>query len=351
VTPLLLALAVAGTPLEVRVLEAEHPLVLLVTSGAATCDGEALPAGPLQVSVGEQALLAGPARCAEVTLSQASFQLAPQGPARRYPGVLRVVREGAWLRLVDVVELEDYVAQAVQTAWPVAPPAALEAQAVVARTFALASLRRHAAHGFQLCDTTHCQVYGGAPAEAAASGAAARTQGQVLLAGGVALRPTLAHAACGGHTSRAEDVFGEPGAGLDVEDLEKGAPRCADAPDFRWERSVERTALGPESELQAVEVLRRDAGGRVLEVRVLGRRMTGEALRAWLAALPEGVELPSARFTVIASEGEVRFTGTGQGHGVGLCQAGAAALAQRHLGVAEILKRYFPGARLSGPTP
>ena len=51
-------------------------------------------------------------------------------------------------------------------------PAALEALAITARTFALANLRRHGAHGFDLCELTHCQVT--RPATAATRRAARR---------------------------------------------------------------------------------------------------------------------------------------------------------------------------------
>ena len=46
-----------------------------------------------------------------------------------------------------------------------------------------------------------------------------------------------------------------------------------------------------------------------------------------------------------------RFTGTGFGHGVGLCQTGAAARATRGEAVADILSAYYPGAALSRVLP
>jgi len=358
-TALLAALLLSATPLSVRVLEAERPAALQVPSGEVRCDGAGL-AAPVEVALSEKRLRAGATPCTEVSLpAGAAFSLAPGAPTYRFPGILHVGRELTVLSLVVELELEDYVAQAVRAAWPDGgPQAALEAQAVVARTFALAGRRRHEARGYHLCDAEHCQRLAPSPAGPEAREAARRTEGQVLLAGGVALRPARSHLACGGRTSASEDVFGEAGPGPAVADLDgPGKPRCRAAPEVRWERTVPLEVLGAElraapgaSPAPVVEVLRRDAAGSVLEVRVAGRRMTGLELLAWLASQPEGVALPSPRFTAASAEGEVRFTGSGVGHGVGLCQAGAAALADRKRSAPEILRVYFPGARLA-PAP
>ncbi len=359
-TFLLPALLLAAAPLSVRVLEAERPGAVWVAGGEVRCDGSLVPT-PVEVAVSGTTLRAGAAPCTAVELGAGvAFRLAPAGPAHRYPGPVRVGRELSVLSLVAEVALEDYVAQVVATAWPEGgPAAALEAQAVVARTFALAGLRRHAARGHQLCDAAHCQLLAGVPAGPGAREAARRTQGQVLLAGGVALRPARSHPACGGRTSASEDVFGEPGPGPGVVDADGPGqpPRCQAAPGLRWERTVPVGLLGADPQAPAgatlgplVEVLRRDAAGAVLEVRAGGRRFTGLELVAWLQAQPDGVALPSPRFTAVDLDGEVRFSGSGAGHGVGLCQVGAAALADRKRSFADILRAYFPGARLA-PAP
>src|SRR5262249_39165770 len=62
-------------------------------------------------------------------------------------------------------------------------PAALDALAIAIRTYAVANRGRHQADGFDLCDSTHCQVFGTAKAET--DRAAARTAGQILLYDGV----------------------------------------------------------------------------------------------------------------------------------------------------------------------
>ena len=172
-------------------------------------------------------------------------------------------------------------------------PAAQEAQAVVSRTFALTATKRHGTEGYGLCDLAHCQVYRGQDdVTDAARAAVKKTKGQVVLVGGVALRPAFFHASCGGHTSRAQDVFGEDGAGPGVSDVEGGAPRCAAMPDFAWEFVLEKVklaeGLGLKGDGAAFEPLRRDAGGRVVELRSLRQALLGHRLPLRRRAAPSG---------------------------------------------------------------
>ena len=89
---------------------------------------------------------------------------------------------------------------------------ALDVQALVSRTYAIANLGRHAADGYDLCDTTHCQVvYRPAMAAEGPADAAARavnaTRGRVLTFEGRVIQ-ALFHADCGGHTAAATSVWG-----------------------------------------------------------------------------------------------------------------------------------------------
>jgi len=145
-----------------------------------------------------------------------------------------------------------------------APPEALKAQAVAARSFLVASGRRH--HGFDFCDTTHCQFLREPPAESHPAARAAReTAGLVLDYRGTPIAAFYS-ASCGGHTRTLAD------AGLRSDD---GYPYF----------SVECVVSTP-------------------------RHVDGER----------------------------------RGHGVGLCQNGAAGMAAE-LGASfvDILRHYYPG--------
>src|SRR5260370_15996394 len=99
----------------------------------------------------------------------------PGLPRRAYRGALLVEDGGTELRLINEVELEDYVASVVGSELDAAPPEAQKALAIAARTFALYLHVRNQ----PLCDTTHCQFYKGKSAEVRTG-----TAGQVLLSEG-----------------------------------------------------------------------------------------------------------------------------------------------------------------------
>jgi stage II sporulation protein D len=315
-------------------------------SGSVSCAGKPLPS-PAEVTVGVRALLVGGAPCDEVLISDARVTVGEL--TRAYPGTVKISLDGATLRVLDEVDVEAYLPSVVEAEAGGLKSAALEAQAVVSRTFALASRRRH--RDFDLCDLSHCQVYRGVSTDDASSAAVTKTRGQVVLSGSVALRPVYFHASCGGHTSSARDVFGEAAGGPGVSDVEAGLSRCHDAPDFSWSFVTERAkaieALGGRDDVPVVEVLRRDEAGRIIELKLFGHRMTGSEFLSRAGRAFGWQALRSAKFQVEEVEGLVRFTGAGRGHGVGLCQAGAQSLARSGVDAKGILARYFPDARVA----
>jgi stage II sporulation protein D len=291
---------------------------------------------------------------------------APEGPAA--PGLPRALRvrvgEGLAARVLRV-DLETYVRAAL--AAEIAPdddPAAsatlLEAQAIVARSFAVAHLARHAAEGFDLCATTHCQLLdfalasGGARAEAAARAVRA-TEGIVLWYAGRPAR-ALFHADCGGARSAAVDVWG----GRDDAYLRGGPdPLSEGARHGAWTFAVERERLrraldddprtAPGRRLDAIVVHARDAAGRARLVAIAGERtpiVRGEELRAAIVRAFGSQSLRSTLFEVSRRGERFVFDGRGHGHGVGLCQLGARARARAGRSVREILLFYFPGTTL-----
>lgn len=350
-TPLLL-LALAAAPLHVRVLEREKPTRAHVEAATLTCDGKPLGKA-VDLTPGNRDMLAGTAPCTELTAS-GNVKVVLKDLTRRFPGVLRVTQQGGVLRLINDVDVEDYLPSVVTAELGDGKPAAQEAQAVVSRTFALTATKRHGAEGYDLCDLAHCQVYRGLEdVTDAARAAVKKTKGQVVLLGGVALKPVFFHASCGGHTSRGQDVFGEQSAGPAVSDVENGAPRCAGMPDFAWEFVIERVklaeGLGLKNEGTAFEPLRRDAAGRVVELKAFGHRYSGTDFMAAVGRAFGWQSLRSMKVSAQEAEGLVRFSGTGLGHGVGLCQQGAKALAEKGVDAKGILQRYFPDSQVRVP--
>jgi len=129
----------------------------------------------------------------------------------RYAGGFEYPRvTGGGLYVVNVVSLEDYVKGVLPyelgTGWPMA---ALEAQAVCARTYASVTTKHLSAYGFDMCNTTDCQVYNGVNASGADTDAAVdATAGECVRYQG-ALAETVYHSSDGGATENAENVWGK----------------------------------------------------------------------------------------------------------------------------------------------
>jgi stage II sporulation protein D len=166
-----------------------------------------LPAGPQQLgpglklrlaAAGEAKALPGP-----LVFVPGTDPLSLGG--RAYRGSLRVIASGS-LRVVNSVGLEPYLWGVVPSEMPDRWPAeALEAQAVVARTYALTHL--HKGGDFDLYPDTRSQVYGGIAAESpTASDAVTQTAGQVVLYKGE-LADTFFFSSSGGRTANVQDVW------------------------------------------------------------------------------------------------------------------------------------------------
>src|SRR5262245_51468997 len=130
------------------------------------------------------------------------------------PNVIRVRTDGQ----IRYVPLEDYVlGSALSELTPIGADASavsriFEVQTVLARTYAVAHLGRHQDDGFDLCDSTHCQLYQPERIKTsrfaeAARKASERTRGVVLMYSRVPAE-ALYHSDCGGHTASADAVWG-----------------------------------------------------------------------------------------------------------------------------------------------
>jgi SpoIID/LytB domain protein len=299
-----------------------------------------------------------------VTVACATMQRpkAIRGPVPETPAFIRVRLENGPIRRVA---LEDYARAAALSEF--APPSGdqaliqrmLEVQTIIARTYAVAHRGRHRSDGFDLCSTTHCQLYQPARLDssmwaAAAKRASEQTAGMVLWYGSLPARAVY-HADCGGRTSAATEVWrgdARPYLAAAVDDGPAAAAHTSWH--FEVDREPLRTALNADArtrvgrQLAEVIVHQRDSAGRVSQVTIRGtRQMTvrGEDFRAVLSRAFGPKAVRSTRFEVKSGSRFV-FDGRGYGHGVGLCQAGAFARLQAGARLEQVLARYYPGTRL-----
>ena len=276
---------------------------------------------------------------------------------RPYRGVLELRRTpGGQITVVDEVDLEAYlygvIKGEVDPRWP---PAAVRAQAVAARTLAVqrmaAAQASSGAGGFDLPATTAAQVYLGVAAEdPAATAAVDATRGLVITYDG---RPIFAayHSNSGGHTEDSESVWGTAYPYL------RGVPDpyALGAPGLAWTAAVPLAAIGAALRRGGVEAGAVDdvapervtPWGRAITVRIRSDDGRTQELSANRFRLLVGAGvLRSTLFTVSRRGGVLDFAGRGSGHGVGLDQWGARAMAIQGFTYEQILKYYYTGVAI-----
>ncbi len=242
----------------------------------------------------------------------------PGGTERAYRGKLRAAAPSKDSQARDTVNrlrLEDYLRGVVPLEMPASwSSAAVQAQAVAARTYAAYERAHPRAAHYQVCDTTSCQVYGGASAEHPASDAAIRaTRAQARLVDG---EPAFTQfsSSSGGWTSAGsvdylvaqEDPY-DGHAGNPVHDW--SVTLTDDRIESQW------PAVG---DLQQVEVVSRDGngqwGGRVRSIRLKG---TGGAVTLSGDAFRSGLGLRSTWVTLAVGKSAGKSTGKSAGKSAG----------------------------------
>lgn len=273
---------------------------------------------------------------------------------RRYRGALELRHKGGGLTAVNIVPVDDYLRSVVPEEMPVDWPAeAIKAQSVAARSFALASRGRHASEGYDLCTTTHCQLYTGTAAEKSASNAAIKaTRGEVLTYSGKPIE-ALFHTDSGGMTENSEDVWGSHVPYL-------RAAKDTPAKTMPWTKTISRADLERKLAAKGHDIGKarsialsplaigraakdRTASGRVKTMTVKGTKGTATLSgTTWRSLLG----LKSTLFDAKLTKDAVTFTGYGSGHGLGISQWGAERMAARGTSYAEILYHYYTGTKL-----
>lgn len=246
-----------------------------------------------------------------------SFLLAVPGKiVRGYRGTLVVKASRGEVVPIITMELEVAVASTVAAESTRGTPLeALKAQAVVARSYFAAGGGRH--RDFDFCDITHCQFLREPPAEDTSAAIATRVTHGIVLTFEEKPFAAMFSRSCGGRTRTPAEV-GLPGSAYPY--FSVLCDFCHKDP-YRWTR---RLSLD-----YSLQLLGQGEPGRLAVDRRLG----------WNA-------VPSNNFTSHEEGGQVVLEGAGQGHGIGLCQRGAKALAEEGSSFRQILSHYFPNTAL-----
>ncbi|MFM7734194.1 MAG: SpoIID/LytB domain-containing protein [Cyanobium sp.] len=322
-----------------------------------------------------------------------------------YRGRMQLLSQAGSLRAINHIAVESYLPSVVASEMPASwPQSALRAQAVAARTYALD--QRKPAAAYDLKATVASQVYGGAAAETASTReAVAATRGQVLMHGNQLINAVF-HSSSGGSTENSGEIWSRQLSYLvSVPDFDQSSP--VHRWELSFDPAQLRQAFRETGGVQRLEVLQASSTGRVRRARVIGPagalELSGAELRKRLglrstlvsfrlepsaAVAGEGVTgtvrrllappitppPPSATGWSDSASGPVdplptassfgsgaadtqplqlpaplpvlRVSGRGFGHGVGMSQWGAFAMAQNGRSYQQILRHYYRGADL-----
>jgi stage II sporulation protein D len=249
--------------------------------------------------------------------------------------------------------VESYVERVVASESSAADTAeSLKALAIVVRSFAL-----HQAHGhtdYDLCDSTHCQLlhWGGRPEKTAAAHAATlATAGETLWFHGQRAEAWF-HQNCGGRTAKPDEIWPGRGERATMPWLVSRADAYCTAGGAReWSARLSLAELtGALASAGLVRpgwknltVARRGESGRAAMLQLDGTQISAEDFRLAVGRAFGWGKILSNWYEVSRQGDQFVFHGRGSGHGVGLCQAGAAAMGAQGRDMTQILAQYFPG--------
>lgn len=298
---------------------------------------------------------------------------------KSYRGALMFVATDSALLVVNRVDVEEYLRGVLPLeigARQTNEHAAVEAQAVAARSYTYTRMLSGGTRDFDVRATDSDQVYGGTAVETFWGDlAVAATAGWVLSYRGQVVTAPY-HSACGGTTALPSEIWrgGQDGFLRSVNDTspQTGRPWCALSPRAQWERRLSAADLANAVAryAPAYATLPVGAAQGIRDARVEGRTASDRARTIVLNTVagdvtlrgndiryvlrPFGGEiLPSTAVSITSERGDdgqlraVVMRGRGNGHGVGMCQWGAIARARAGADFRAILKAYYPGAELS----
>lgn len=296
---------------------------------------------------------------------------------RRYRGELVLVATAAGMTVVNSVPVESYLRGVVPleigTDRTSVDEAAVQAQAVAARSYAYSHFNQ--GRSYDMLATVADQVYGGVDAERPVADAAVESTAGLVLVYDGRVASTPYSSSCGGSTAAASELWrgGSEPYLVPVSDRVPGTGRfyCDISPTFRWTRSYDEQGMrdvldrylrkyasgasGSVGPVRAIRETGRSASGRVTGIAVTMERgnftVRANDVRSVLRNAG-GAILNSTSFDIEQASGSdghlerLVLRGTGNGHGVGMCQWGAIGRARAGQDYRTILATYYPGTTL-----
>jgi stage II sporulation protein D len=307
------------------------------------------------------------------------------------------------MTVINVLPLEQYLYGVVPCEIEaLSPHEAIKAQAVAARTYTLNNIGKYREIGFDLTNTTYCQVYKGYQKEnPAVNNAVDETKGKVVMYNDK-MAKVFYFSSSGGRTEDAKNVWGSDYPYLrSVEDKHESG----DSWNYSWEVTysadkIKQIMLGSNNgigDILSIEITKVSEAGRVTELIIHGtkgrRILTNSATRTVLGQLNsqwysihtdadiyvinnnskiervqlankkvitssgiQTIPMQSSKITILGADGQTNtastvpinyiFSGRGWGHAVGMSQEGAKGMALAGYKYDDILTYYFQGTQI-----
>lgn len=284
------------------------------------------------------------------------------------------------------IPLEDYIAGVIQNEiGSNAPLEALKTQAVAARSHAISLLlyNKHKNDGYDLCNSTHCQVYKGKHLlNPTILEAVQNTKAEILTFEG-RIASTTYHSSSGGKTdssvniwkgsvypylqgvcvypeAESYDLSSESGARAWIDyKLNTEGMSTWERSSLSWTRTIPKKDVIPRlglSRLDSIEILKRGFSGRILSLKFNGNTIIeGEyKIRQIFGNLPSSFFYFGGTYSISESgnpifriSDTIKVSGKGSGHGVGMCQVSTLQKARAKESYRDILLFFYPGTEFS----
>lgn len=279
----------------------------------------------------------------------ATFQikmLLPERKPRLYQDNMLVDVEQGYLKCVNEIELDNYIGGVVQAeSGRLSHPEFYKVQTILARTFALAHIQKHALEGFSLCDHTHCQAYFGKPTELNIIKSVFETKNKIVVDENLNLIEAAFHSNSGGQTLNSEDVWGSKLSYLrSVNDT-----FSLKMPNAKWERKIAKDDWLSYLKIKHnYPIDDEDAKLLAFNFKQDTRKpfLESNNIKVPLKIVRTDFQLKSTYFSIMPKGDSLIFKGKGFGHGVGMCQEGAMRMAKLGYTYLDILNFYYQNTQL-----
>jgi stage II sporulation protein D len=269
----------------------------------------------------------------------------------RYRGEIRILQQfDNKFAVIEEIDLESFIAGVLGSEMPPNwDEDALRAQAVAVRTYAMykKKVRRDDAYHLDMLEL----AYKGVAGETARLNRIVQETRGVIMVYNWNVFPAYFHSTCGGHTEDINHVFGRdsipPLSGV-------ACNYCNNSKHAYWSTDISKAEIEKKlreanvyvSDISIVKAINPGAGDHGSKVEIISANGSKEMNANDFRLLVGPNYLLSTAFNSRSNGKSITFSGKGWGHGVGLCQYGAQAMAQKGFHWTDILKHYYPKIEL-----